>query len=58
MVRGGSRSLFWSIITGGGAWAMFKFVVQWSVPGMALALPLFVLLLVDRRLAAQKPRAL
>jgi hypothetical protein len=41
----------------GWARAVFKFAVQWSVPGLALAVPLFGLSLVERRLAAHKNRA-
>jgi hypothetical protein len=35
----------------GSVWSVFKFLVQWSVPALALAGPLLGLKLVDRRMA-------
>ncbi len=35
----------------GGAWAAFKFVVQWGVPALLLIVPFLALRLVDRRMA-------
>ncbi len=37
----------------GGAWAVFKFVVQWGIPALVLAVPILAAAcrLVDRRLS-------
>ncbi len=41
----------------GWAWAVFKFAVQWTVPALALAVPLFALSRVERRLAVARKGA-
>ena len=35
----------------GWAWSVFKFAVQWTVPALALAVPLYGLRLADRAIA-------